>query len=74
MIENNVQFPNKKLTVKHVLNDGELVAVHSHVVLHPEEKGVAAVHLFRFEGDRIVEMWDIGQHVPAVSPNADGAF
>jgi predicted SnoaL-like aldol condensation-catalyzing enzyme len=74
MIENNVQFPNKKLTVKHVLSDGELVAVHSHLALRPEEKGVAVVHLFRFEGDRIVEMWDIGQPVPAESPNADGAF
>jgi predicted SnoaL-like aldol condensation-catalyzing enzyme len=74
MIENHVQFPNKKLTVKNVVCDGELVAVHSHIVLRPGEKGVAAMHLFRFEGDRIVEMWDIGQTVPAYSPNTDGTF
>jgi predicted SnoaL-like aldol condensation-catalyzing enzyme len=74
MIENHVQFPNKKLTVKHVLIDGELVAVHSNIVLRPGEKGIAAVHLFRFDDERIVEMWDIGQPVPADSPNTDGAF
>ena len=74
MIENHVQFPNKKLSVKNVACDGELVAVHSHIVLRPGEKGIASVHLFRFEGDRIVEMWDIGQPVPADSPNTDGAF
>jgi predicted SnoaL-like aldol condensation-catalyzing enzyme len=74
MIENHVQFPNKKLSVKNVACDGELVAVHSNIVLRPGEKGIASVHLFRFEGDRIVEMWDIGQPVPADSPNTDGAF
>jgi predicted SnoaL-like aldol condensation-catalyzing enzyme len=74
MIENHVQFSNKKLTTKHVVCDGELVAVHSHTVLRPGDNGVAAVHLFHFEGDRIVEMWDIGQPVPADSPNTDGAF
>jgi predicted SnoaL-like aldol condensation-catalyzing enzyme len=58
MIENHVQFPNNKLTVKHALSDGELVAVHSHIVLCPGGKGVAAVHVFRFEGDRICR--DVG--------------
>ncbi len=74
MIENHVQFPNKQLTVKNVLGDGDLVAVHSHIVLRPGESGIAAVHLFRFQGDRIVEMWDCGQPVPADSPNEDGMF
>lgn len=74
MIENHVQFPGKQLTVKNVIGDGDLVAVHSHIVLRPGDSGIAAVHLFRFQGDRIVEMWDCGQPVPADSPNADGAF
>jgi len=74
MIENHVQFPNKKLLVKNVLNDGYLVAVHSQIVLRPGEPGVATVHLFRFDGDKIVEMWDVGQPAPRDSPNHDGAF
>jgi len=74
MIENHVQFPNKQLLVKNVLNDGYLVAVHSQIVLRPGEPGVATVHLFRFDGDKIVEMWDVGQPVPRDCPNHDGAF
>ncbi len=72
MNENHIQFPNKQLTVKNVLGDGDLVAVHSHIVLRPSETGIVAVHLFRFHGDKIVEMWDCGQIVPADSPNKDG--
>ncbi len=74
MIENQIQFPNKQLTVKNVLGDGDLVAVHSHIVPRPGESGVAAVHLFRFEDDKIVEMWDCGQPVPDESSNRDGMF
>jgi hypothetical protein len=32
------------------------------------------VHLFRFEGDRIAELWDVAQPVPAEILNADGVF
>jgi len=34
----------------------------------------AAVHVFRFHSDKIVEMWDCGQPVPVDSPNKDGVF
>ncbi len=74
MIENHAQFPNKQLTVKNVLGDGDLVAVHSHIVLRLGETGISAMHLFRFKGNKIVEMWDCGQPVPADSPNKDEAF
>src|SRR5271169_2181517 len=74
MIENHVQFPSKQITVKNLLGDGKLVAVHSHIILRPGEPGVAAVHLFRFHGGKIVEMWDCGQPLPVDSPNKDGAF
>lgn len=74
MIENHAQFPHKKILVKHVLVDGDLVAVHSNIVLKAGEPGMATVHIFRFMGDKIVEMWDIDQPVPADSPNQSGAF
>ncbi|VVB84857.1 SnoaL-like domain protein [uncultured archaeon] len=74
MIENHKQFPNKQLTVRNVLGDGDLVAVHSQIVLNPGETPIAAVHLFRFDGNKIVEMWDCGQPLPDDSPNEDGAF
>ncbi len=74
MIENHAQFLDKKLMVRNVLGDGVLVAVHSHITLRPGETGISAVHLFRFKGNMIVEMWDCGQPVPADSPNKDGTF
>ncbi len=74
MNESHVQFPNKLFTIKNVIGDGNLVAVHSHIVLTPAEKGMVVVHMFRFQGPKIVEMWDCGQPIPADSPNKDGAF
>lgn len=74
MNENHAQFPNKQITVKSVLADGELVAVHSELVLTPGGNTMAVVHIFRFKGSKIVEMWDCGQPLPADSPNKDGAF
>ena len=74
MTEDHARFPGKQLTVKNVLGDGQLVAVHSHLVFHAGEPGMTTVHLFRFRDGKIIEMWDCGQPVPADSPNADGAF
>jgi predicted SnoaL-like aldol condensation-catalyzing enzyme len=74
MEENARQNPDKRLEVLHALEDGDLVAVHSRVQQKPGDRGAALVHLFRFEGDHIVELWDIGQPVPAESVNAHGMF
>ena len=74
MVENFTQFPNKRIMVKNVLGDCDLVAVHSNIIMKPGEPGIAAVHIFRFEAGKIVEMWDIGQSIPLDSPNRLGAF
>ncbi|HME53329.1 MAG TPA: nuclear transport factor 2 family protein [Candidatus Lokiarchaeia archaeon] len=74
MIDNHALFPNKRLVVEHVLGDKEYVAVHSHITLNPGGMELQTVHVFRFHADKIVELWDCGQEVPADSPNEDGAF
>jgi predicted SnoaL-like aldol condensation-catalyzing enzyme len=74
MDENARANPGKRLEIHHALEDGDLVAVHSHVQHGPDDQGAALVHLFRFEGDRIAELWDIAQEVPAESPNKFGMF
>lgn len=74
MQENAVKSPNKVFEVQRALQDGDEVAVLSRVRQHPDDAGVAVVHIFRFEGDRIVELWDIGQAVPASSINENGMF
>ena len=64
-----------KLIVKQVLADGDLVAVHTQISgSNPSAGGLRQVHIFRFNGDKIVEYWDITQMVPENAPNAAGAF
>ena len=74
MDDNARQFPKKRLEVKLALEEGPLVSVLSHVRHTPDERGFAVVHIFRFDGDRIAELWDLAQEVPAQSPNANGMF
>jgi uncharacterized protein YndB with AHSA1/START domain len=74
MEENARDNPTKQLEVKRALEDGDLVAVHSHIRQSPDHRGAATVHIFRFEGDRVAELWDTGQPVPEDSPNRNGMF
>jgi len=74
MKENHLQFPHKVLEPQHVVEEGELVVVHSKIRLQTDGPRVAALHIFRFKGDRIAEMWDVGQPVPKDSPNENGMF
>jgi predicted SnoaL-like aldol condensation-catalyzing enzyme len=74
MEENAERSPNKVLDVKHTLEEGNYVAVHSHIRQHAQDRGAAAVHIFRFENDRIAELWDVGQAIPQDSPNENGMF
>jgi predicted SnoaL-like aldol condensation-catalyzing enzyme len=74
MEENETKFPNKAFAIQRAIQESDLVAVHSHVRLKPGELELAVVHIFRFQGDRIVELWDVGQQVPTDSPNENGMF
>ena len=74
MEENAARNPGKVLELQRALEDVGLVAVHSRVRQKPGDLGGAVVHIFRFEGDRVVELWDIGQPVPENSPNENGMF
>jgi predicted SnoaL-like aldol condensation-catalyzing enzyme len=74
MEENAAKNPEKVLDVQRALQDGDLVAVHSRVRMNPSDRGAALVHIFRFEGDRVAELWDIAQPVPEESPNELGMF
>jgi predicted SnoaL-like aldol condensation-catalyzing enzyme len=74
MEENAQQNPDKALEVKRVIAEGDLVVVHAHVRHKPDDLGAALVHIFRFENDRIVELWDLGQPLLEESPNQYGIF
>ena len=74
MEANAAQYPDKTLEVRHALQDGDLVAIHARVHFRPSDRGIALVHICRFRGDRIAELWDLGQEVPENSPNEHGMF
>lgn len=74
MDDNAKQFPGKTLEVKIAVEEGDKVATFSKVVHSPGEKGAAVVHIFRFAGGKIAELWDVGQAVPDDSPNEYGMF
>jgi predicted SnoaL-like aldol condensation-catalyzing enzyme len=74
MEDNAKQNPDKQFTVHHAIAEGNLVAIHGHVRHQPKEIGFALVHVLRFKDGKIVEMWDLGQAIPASSPNVDGMF
>jgi predicted SnoaL-like aldol condensation-catalyzing enzyme len=74
MADAHKQFPNTKIDVQRAIAEDDLVAVHSRVQHAPERPAIAVVHIFRFEGDRVAELWDVGMEVPQDSPNEHGAF
>jgi len=75
--EGRRKYPEAEFSIKNVIGDCDLVAVHTQLLSSkskPEEGGLRQVHLFRFQGDKIVEYWDITQQVLPNMPNAAGAF
>ena len=74
MEDNLRQHPQKKIEIKQSIEEGNRVAVMSHVRFGPDDRGYALAHFFRFEGDRIAELWDMAQEIPENSPNTSGPF
>lgn len=74
MEENAKETPDRVFEIQRALEDGNLVAVHSRVRQTPNDLGVALIHIFRFDNDKIVELWDFGQAVPENMVNENGMF
>ena len=74
MLDGATQFPHKEFEALRFLEDGALVAVHGRVRLKPDSPPIALIHIFKFEGDLIIEEWEAAQQLPDDSPNENGAF
>ncbi|WP_046733718.1 nuclear transport factor 2 family protein [Streptomyces humi] len=66
--------PQLTVTPERIIAEGDLVAVHSHYVNYPGDRGLAILDLFRVRDGKIVEHWDITQAVPETSANGNGMF
>ncbi|SHH08224.1 nuclear transport factor 2 family protein [Flavobacterium defluvii] len=74
MEESSRKNPNKIFKIHHILEDENLVAVHSHLKQTPADIGFAVVHILKFKSDKIVELWDLGQPIPKDTINENGMF
>ena len=63
---------NATVAAKHLLADGDLVAVHTHVAT--PQGDLATVDLFRVDDGMIVEHWDVVQQVPNEVLHPHGMF
>ena len=68
------KFPGAKSEIKRVFADGDYVILHVHAVREPGERGNAIVDIFRLEGGKIVEHWDVVQPIPEKTANNNGMF
>jgi len=66
--------PDISYSITRIIADGNLVAVHSHAVFNPGERGLAIVDILRVDGCRVAEHWDVAQPVPEKSANSNGMF
>ena len=66
--------PDISYSIKRIIADGNLVAVHSHAVFTPGERGLAIVDILRVDNCKIAEHWDVAQPVPEKTANDNGMF
>lgn len=69
---NSAHLRDATVTAKHLLADGDMVAVHTHVAT--PQGDLATVDLFRVDGDLIVEHWDVVQPIPDNVLHPHGIF
>ncbi len=66
--------PTATIEISHVLADGDLVAVHYRFKVSAQDRGMAAVDIFRVANGRIQEHWDVVEPVPEKAANSNGMF
>jgi len=67
-------FPDARSEIKRAAADGDLVFLHVHAKMNKTDRGNAVVDIFRVQGGKIVEHWDVIQAVPEKSANSNTMF
>jgi len=60
--------------VKRAFVDGDHVTVHYHVRRWPGDAGWAVIDIFRVEGGKVKEHWDVMQDIVEGGPNPNSPF
>jgi predicted SnoaL-like aldol condensation-catalyzing enzyme len=66
--------PEISYSIKRIIADGNLVAVHAHGKFSAQDRGIAVVDILRVEGCKVMEHWDVVQPVPETAANTNGMF
>lgn len=66
--------PSVSYSIKRIIADRNLVAVHAHGKMSAGDRGIAVVDILRVEGCKVVENWDVVQPVPEKAMNSNGMF
>jgi muconolactone delta-isomerase len=67
--------PNARATIKRVFAEGDYVLLHVHWIgLSVGERGEAVVDIFRLEGGKVAEHWDVIQPIPESAANSNTMF
>ncbi len=68
------KFPQLHSEIKSSFVDGDTVILHVHSVREPGARGNAIVDIFKLEGGKIVEHWDVTQAIPETMTHSNGMF
>ena len=66
--------PGLHIDIKRVIAEGDMVVTHVNIKTSKEDRGLAAIDIFRLENGKIVEHWDVVQPVPATAANTNTVF
>lgn len=70
--------PGQRTQIHRIIADGNLVAAHSHGWQEDgtpaQKRGFAVVDMFRVEGCKVMEHWDVISPVPETSANTNTMF
>lgn len=68
------EFPKSTAEIKNIVAEKDYVFIHNHIKLNPQDRGQAAVDIFRVQDGKIVEHWDVIQDIPEKSENTNTMF
>ena len=68
------KYPQQRGEIKQVIAEGDRVVLHIHSTRQDGTRGRAIVDIFRVLDGKVVEHWDVIQHIPETADNPNGMF